>query len=124
MKQVVEETVLGIPHLVVICSDAVHRIGDPKELFEETKGDLFIHGVVLAENERDLQHVLAVESHPRRAIRLVDMAASGKFGAAVENANIVEAQEAASKNVAPLRIFSIDPPIEIQHQTLKGALQK
>src|SRR6185369_10084916 len=52
------------------------------------------------------------------------MAASREFRAAVEYSDIVEAEKASRKDVSTLRIFSIDPPIEVRHQPLEGPFQE
>src|SRR5580692_5350088 len=122
MEQIVEEPILGVPYLVMMLTDPVHRIRDPEEMFYETKGNFFIHGVVLCQNKRNLQHVLAVESHPRRAIRLVEMPAGGELSTAIEDPNIVQPEESSREDISSLRVFSVYPPVKIQHQTLKRTL--
>src|SRR5580693_3221505 len=122
MEQIVEEPILGVPHLILMLADPVHRIGDPEEMLYETKGNFFIHGVVLCQNKRNLQHVLAVESHPRRAILLVEMPTGGKLSTAIEHPNIVQPDESSREDISSRRIFSVDPPVKIQHQTLKRTL--
>jgi hypothetical protein len=64
VEQIVKESVLLIPHLVVAVANAVHGVGDPGEMLDETVGKFLVHGVVVAQNERNLKHALAVESHP------------------------------------------------------------
>ena len=103
---------------------AVHRIGDPHEVLDELEGDLLVHRVVLGQDERHLQHALAVERHPRRPVRLLQRAAGRQRRAAVEDADVVQTQEAAGEDVAPRGVLAIDPPVEVQHQPLKRALQE
>ena len=124
MEQIVEETLLGIPHLIVVLADPIHGIRDPEEMLQEPESDVLIHGVVLRQNECDLQHVLAVERHPRRAIRLVEMTTCGKLGTAIEHPNIVQPEKSTGEDIPSLGILPVDPPVEIQHQALKGALQE
>src|SRR5271169_4131769 len=124
MEQIVEESVLGVPHLIMILADPVHRIGNPEEMLYEAKGNFLIHGVVLCQNKCDLQHVLAVEGHPRRAIRLVEMPTGGELNTAIEDPDIAQPEESTREDIPSLRVFSVDPPVEIQHQTLKRALQE
>src|SRR5262249_442337 len=71
-----------------------------------------------------LQHVLAIESHPSGTVSLVEVPAGGKLSTAIEHANIIEPEKSAGEDVLALRVFSVDPPIEIQHQALKGTLQE
>ena len=123
-QQIIEEAVLLIPHLVVMLAEAVHGIGDPHEMLDELEGDLLVHRVVFAQDQGHLQHVLAVERHPGGAVRLLQRAARGQLRAAVEDADVVEAQKAAGEDVAPRWILAVDPPVEVQHQSLKRAFQE
>ena len=52
------------------------------------------------------------------------MAAGGKRLAAVEDADVIQTEKAALKNVAPVGILAIDPPGEIQQQLLKNPFEK
>src|SRR5262245_24670824 len=52
------------------------------------------------------------------------MATGWQWGATIENANVVEAEKAALKNVHSISIFAIDPPGEIQQQLLEDPLKK
>ena len=124
MQQVVEEPVLAVPHVVVVVAHAIHGVRDPEEMLEEPVGDLLVHRIRLAEDERDLQHVLAVERHPRRAVRLVEMATGRQLGAAIEHADVVQPEEAAGKHVAPLRVLAVHPPVEVLHQALERSLEE
>jgi hypothetical protein len=47
---------------------------------------------------------------PARAVRLIEVAAGRKRRAAIEHADVVEAQEAALECVAPLGVLAVDPP--------------
>src|SRR5580693_128286 len=108
----------------MVLTHPVHSISDPEEMLEETVGDFLIHGIVFRQNESDLQHVLAIEGHPCRAIRLVEMTARRKGSTAIEESNIVQPEEAPREDIPSLRILSVDPPVEIQHQTLKRTFQE
>ncbi len=123
-QDVVVEAVLLVPHVVRLVAGLVHRVGDPDEVLEELEGHLLVHRVVIGEDDRYLEHVLAVERHPRRAVRLFQRTARGQLGAAVEYADVVQAQEAAGENVAALRVLAVHPPVEVEHQALKRALQE
>ena len=105
-------------------AEAVHRIGNPHEMLEELEGDLFVHRVVFAKYQGHLQHALAVKRHPGGAVRLLQRAARGQRRAAVEDANVVETQKAAGEDVASRGVLAIDPPVEVQHQSLKRPFQK
>src|SRR5690349_9125263 len=51
----------------------------------------------------DLDHVLAEERHPRRAIGLLEMAARRQRRAAIEHADVVEARKPPSNALLPER---------------------
>ena len=48
----------------------------------------------------------------------------GQGLAAVEDADVVEAQEAALEDVAAFRVLPVDPPGEIQHQLEEEMLEE
>jgi hypothetical protein len=52
----------------------------------------------------------AVEGHPRRAVRLLEVAAGGERLGAVEDADVVEAEEAAREDVLSLGVLAVHPP--------------
>ena len=123
-QHVVEEAVLLVPHLVAVPAAAVHGVGDPHEMLDELEGHLLIDRVLLGQDEGDLQHALAVERHPRRAVGLLQRAAGRQRRAAVEDADIVEAEEAAGEDVAARRVLAVDPPVEVQHQAVERVLEE
>src|SRR5277367_7191430 len=108
----------------MVCADAIHGVSDPGEMLDESVGDLLVHLVVLSQNERDLQHAQAVEGHPCGAVGLVHVPAGREWSTAIENPDVVEPEESACKNVTALWILTVDPPVEIQHQSLEGAFQE
>ena len=124
LKEVVEEAVLLVPHLVAVVADAIHRIGDPEEMLEKPERHVFVHRIGLGQDQRHFQHVLAVERHPCRPVRLVQMAASRQRRAAIEDPDVVQAEEPAGEHVAPLRVLAVHPPVEIQQQPMERALQE
>src|SRR5579872_6866823 len=111
MEQVVEEAILAVPHLILVLSNAVHRIGDPKKMLEEPEGNLLVHRVVPGQNERNLQHALAVKRHPCCAISLIEIPAGRKGGTAVKYTDVVESEKSSGEDVLPLRILAVYPPI-------------
>jgi hypothetical protein len=50
MQQVIEEAVVLVPHLVVVGTDAIHRVRDPEEMLQKPVGDLFVHRIDLAQD--------------------------------------------------------------------------
>ena len=123
-EDVVEEAVGLVPHLVVVVADPVHRVGDPHEVLEELERVLLVVRILVGQDERDLEHVLAVERHPGRPVGLLQRAAGRQRRAPIEDADVVEAEEAAGEDVAALRILAVHPPVEVEHQALERALQE
>src|ERR1700757_4017081 len=124
MKQIVEESVLLVPHFIVVLSDSIHGVRDPQEMLHKSEGDILVHRVVFRQNECDLQHVLAVECHPSCTVCLVEVTTRGKGSTAIEDANVIQAEESTGKNILPLRVLPVDPPVEILHQALKRSFQE
>ena len=71
----------------------------------------------------DLQHVLAEQRHPGRAVGLFQVAAGRQRRAAIEHADVVQPEEAAFEDVSARAVLAIDPPGEVQQQLLKAALE-
>jgi hypothetical protein len=57
-----------------------------------------------------------VERHPGGAVGLVEVPAGRQRRAAIEHADVVEAEKAALEHVRAEAIFPIHPPGEIQQQ--------
>ena len=72
----------------------------------------------------DPHEVQAVHGHPARAVGLVEEAAAGQPGVAVENTDVVQSEYAALKNVPPLRILTIHPPGKVEHKLVEHPLQE
>ena len=121
-QHVVVEAVLLVPHAVL--ARAVHGGGDVGEVLDELEDHVLVGAVVGGELDRELQHVLAEEGHPRRAVRLLEVAAGGQRGAAVEDADVVEAEEAALEHVLAEAVLAVDPPGEVQHELVEGRLEE
>ena len=122
-QHVVEEPVLLVPQLVLVVADPVHRRGDEQEVLGELEHHVLVERVVLGELDRDPEHALREERHPRRAVRLLEVAAGRQRCTAVEHADVVQAEEPALEHVASGRILAVDPPREVHEQLLERALQ-
>jgi hypothetical protein len=116
-QHVVEEPVLLVPHLVTVDSRGVDCGGDPEEVLDELQDEVFITRIVCGEQKRQLEHVLAEQRHPPGAVGLLEAATTRKRLAAIEHADVVEAEEASLEHVVPGRVLAIDPPREVQQQT-------
>src|SRR5690349_7559714 len=93
-------------------------------MFEEFAGNVLIRRVERGQVQSDFEHVQAVHGHPTRTVGLFEQPAAGERRAAIENANVIETEEAAFKNVGAFRVFSIDPPGEVHEQLVEDALEK
>ena len=116
-EQVVVEAVLLVPH--AIRSRPVHGRGDIGEVLGELDDHVLVGGVVGGEFHGEFQHVLAEEGHPGRAVRLLQVAAGGERGAAVEDADVVEAEEAPLEDVLAEAVLAVHPPGEVQQQLVE-----
>ena len=81
-------------------------------------------GILGRDLDGDLQHVLAEERHPRRAVRLLEVAAGRQRRRAVEDADVVEAEEAALEHVLAEPILAVHPPGEVREQLAERSLQE
>src|SRR5256885_11680293 len=52
------------------------------------------------------------------------MTTSGQRGAAVEDADIIEPQEAALEDVPAFGVLAVDPPGEVEHELVENALKE
>ncbi len=52
------------------------------------------------------------------------MAAGREGGRAVEDADVVQAEETALEDVLPLQVLAVDPPGEVQQELLEHALEE
>src|SRR5207249_1927278 len=101
-------------------TEVVHRAGDVEEVLEELEGDVLVDGIGEGQLERDGEHVQAEHAHPAGAVALLEVAAGWEGLAAIEDADVVEAEEAAGEDVVALAVFAIDPPGEVQEQLVEG----
>ena len=108
---VVVETVLLVPQ--PRAAEGVHGVGDVHEVLEELGGDVLRAGIEARQLQGHGEHRGAVERHPGGAVRLLQMAAVGQRPRAVEDADVVQPQEAAREQVLAAGVLAIDPPGEI-----------
>ena len=105
-------------------ADVVHRVHDLDGVFEKLRRDVLVGGIGEREFQRDGEHGLAVESHPRRAVGLGERLAAGERLRAVEKADVIQPEEAAGEDVFALHVLAVDPPGEVDEELLKDALEK
>ena len=116
-EQVVVEAILFVPHAVL--TGLVHAGGDIVEMFRKLQDHLFVDGIMDGEFDCEFQHVLAEEGHPGGAVRLLQVAARGERGAAVEDADVVEAEKAPLEDILAEAVLAVYPPGEVQHQLVE-----
>src|SRR6478672_13851978 len=93
-------------------------------MFEKLRRDVFVDMVRKRELERDAHQVERVHRHPGSAVGLVDIAAGRQGRAAVEKADIVEAEKPALKDIVSFDVLAVHPPSEIEHQFVEDAFEK
>ncbi len=116
-QDVVVKPVLLVPH--AIRPHLVHGAGDPQEMVDELRRHIAVVGILGRQLNADLQHVLAEQCDPGRAVGLLQVAAGGQRRAAVEDADIVQPEEASLEEVLAEAVFAIHPPGEVQQQALR-----
>ena len=124
MQHVVIEAIFFIPHACAVGAEMVDRVGDVEEVLPEFAGHVFVGRIFAGQLHRDSEQVQAVHGHPTGAVGLLDVAASGKRRAAVEDADVVESEKSALKHIAALGVLAVHPPGEVQQQLVENALQE
>ena len=119
---VVVETVLIVPEAMI--AEGVDAIDDLDEVFEEFGGDVFVDGVLGGEFDGDGEHDSAVEGHPCGAIGLGEEVTVWEGLRAVEEADVIEAEEAAGEEVTSVDIFAVDPPGEVDEEFEEAAFEE
>ena len=123
-EHVVEKTVLLIPHLDAAAAHVLHRGADVNVVLEKLRGRRLVSLVLPRQLERDAHHVQAKHPHPARAVGLLKRRPVGQFLAAVQDGDVVEAEEAALENVVALAVHLVDPPREVHQQLVEAALEE
>ena len=93
-------------------------------MLRKLQGHVFVERIVGRQLYSDIQHVLGEHGNPRGAVRLFQAAAGGQRRAAVEDADVIQPEEAAFKQVLAKAVFAVHPPTKVQHQLGKRALQE
>src|SRR5438105_4075547 len=102
----------------------VHRAGDAEEMLEELRRDVFVNRILARELERGPHHVEAKHSHPARAIALLEMAAVRQGRAPIEDADVIETEEAALENIFPFGVFPVHPPGEGDEELVENGFEE
>src|SRR5262245_32165203 len=121
-QHIVEEPVLLIPHARIL-THMNHRRGNPQEMFGELDGHVYIGRIGHGAFRDDLEHVQTEQPHPSSAVRLLQVPTGRQWRTAVEDADVVQAQEAPLEDVLASTVFAVDPPGKIEHQLLEDAFE-
>ena len=121
-QDIVVEPVLLVPHAVRPDRDS-SRGRSSRNCSANLRRHVFVGRVVRRQLDADLEHVLAEQRHPRRAVGLLEMAAGRQRRAAVEDADVVQAQEAALEDVLAEAVLAVHPPAEVQRQLAEDRLR-
>src|SRR4030095_7288656 len=119
----VKEAVLLVPQLILMNADPVHSCSDPKEVLRELRCYVLVTWIMLGKLQVNLQQVLGKKTHPGCAVGLFQRTAGRQRRATVEDANVVQSQEAALENVVAFLILPVYPPGEIQQQLSERLFQ-
>src|SRR5207249_5617873 len=94
------------------------------KVLPEFAGDILIGRIFAGQLHGDSQEIQRIHGHPAGAVRLFNVAAGRQGSAAVEDSNVVEAQESALEDVHSVGVLAIDPPGEIEQQLVEDTFQK
>src|SRR5262249_1895635 len=92
-------------------------------MYDELDAHLHVGRVDQRQFHADLEHVLAEERHPAGTVGLLQVPPGRQRGAAVEDPDVVEPQEAALEDVAAAAVLAVHPPGEVEQQLLEGSLE-
>src|SRR5678815_1917902 len=92
-------------------------------MLDELAGQLEMGRPFSGQRQGNLQHVLAEESHPCRAVRLLEIPAVRQRRAAIKNTDVIQTEEAALKDIVAAAVLAIDPPGEVQKKLLERQLE-
>src|SRR5271165_2848967 len=98
-QYVVVEAIFLVPHSLRALS--VQGTRDEEKVVDKPHGQVFEGRVVCGDLDSNLKHVLAEERHPSRAVRLLQMAPSRERRCAVEDADVVQAEETTLEDIFP-----------------------
>jgi len=100
-QDIVEETVLLIPHFILVFAQPVHRPGNPHRMLEKFADELLVQGIVDRQFDGNPEHLLTEKDHPGGAVRLFQVASGGQGRTAVEHPDIVQPRKPPSKTLLP-----------------------
>ena len=119
---IVIESILAVPQPGA--AERIDSVADVHEVLEELRSDVFIRRLLQREFQRHGKHGEAERCHPRRAVRLVEAAATGQRVRSIKHPDVIQSEESAAEDVSSLDILAVHPPGEIQQQLLECPLQE
>src|SRR5438309_11288112 len=93
-------------------------------MFAKLRHHIFIAWVSGGQFQSDFHHVLRKQGHPRSAVRLFQVSASGQRRTAIEHTDVVKAEKTALKHVLSESVLSVQPPCVVQQQLSKTPFEK
>src|SRR5690349_3371593 len=124
VKNIVKKFVFFVPERDAFAGDIVHGFRNVQEMLKEFQSDIFIGGIVTSQFQRNGEHIEAEHPHPTCAVTLFNVTSGWERSAAVEHADVIQAQKAALKYIQTFGVFAVDPPREVQHQFVEYTLQE
>src|SRR5262249_10843577 len=88
LQLVVIEAVLLVPE--TSATERIHGVGDADEMLKKLRSHVFVNWIGLSKLERHREHRQAIESHPRRAVGLLEKSTSRERLRAIEHTDVVE----------------------------------
>src|SRR6266404_4125962 len=93
-------------------------------MLKEFRGDVFVNVILPRQLNCDPQEVERKHSHPARTVALLKTSAVRKLCASIEDADVVESEKAALKDIVALRVLAIHPPGEGDEHFVENRFQK
>src|SRR5262249_36648881 len=121
-QHIVVKAVLLIPHAAR--AGVVHARGDKEKVVDELDHHVREAAIDGGDLDRELDHVLTEERHPRRAVGLLEVATRGQRRTAVEYPDVVESEKAALEDALASAILAVYPPVEVELELEEGALEE
>src|SRR5690349_9659962 len=99
MKNIVKEFVFFVPERDAFACDIVHGFRNEQEMLKEFQSDIFVSRIMTSHFQGNGKHIETEHSHPARAVTLFNVTSGWERSAAVEHADVIQAQKAALKDI-------------------------
>ena len=93
-------------------------------MLEELDSKPFVNSIFFSKFECNAHEVKAKHAHVPARIRLFKNRAIRHFHAAIDNGNVVHAQESAFKNIVALAVNLVDPPSKVDDKFVETSFEK